>query len=47
MMKNLIINNNKISLETNLKNIDWKKYGVEYVFECTGKFNSKINQKPI
>ncbi len=41
--KNLIINNNKISFtqETNLKNIDWKKYGVEYVFECTGKFNSK------
>ena len=41
--RNLIINNNKISFtqETNLNNIDWKKYGVEYVFECTGKFNSK------
>ncbi len=41
--KNLIINNNKISFtqETNLNNIDWKKHGVEYVFECTGKFNSK------
>ncbi len=41
--KNLIINNDKISFtqETNLNNIDWKKYGVEYVFECTGKFNSK------
>ena len=41
--KNLIINNNKISFtqETNLNNIDWKKYGVEYVFECTGKFNSR------
>ncbi len=41
--RNLIINNHKISFtqETNLNNIDWKKYGVEYVFECTGKFNSK------
>ena len=41
--KNLIINNNKISFtqETNLNNIDWKKHGVEYVFECTGKFNSR------
>ena len=41
--RNLTINNNKISFtqETNLNNIDWKKYGVDYVFECTGKFNSK------
>ncbi len=41
--KNLIINNNRISFtqETNLNDIDWKKNGVEYVFECTGKFNSK------
>ncbi len=41
--KHLIINKNKItfSQETDLNNIDWKKYGVEYVFECTGKFNSK------
>ena len=41
--RNLIINNNKISFtqETNLNNIDWKKHNVEYVFECTGKFNSK------
>ena len=47
--KNLIINNNKISFtqETNLNNIDWKKYGVDYVFECTGKFNSKDKLKPI
>jgi glyceraldehyde 3-phosphate dehydrogenase len=22
-------------------NINWKKFGVDYVFECTGKFNSK------
>ncbi len=39
----LIINKNKISFsqETNLDNINWKKYNVDYVFECTGKFNSK------
>ena len=43
--KHLIINKNKItfSQETDLSNIDWKKYGVDYVFECTGKFNTKIN----
>ncbi len=41
--KHLIINKNKItfSQETNLDNIDWKKFDVDYVFECTGKFNSK------
>ena len=41
--KHLTINNNKISFsqESNLENIDWKKYNVDYVFECTGKFNSK------
>ena len=41
--KHLIINKNKItfSQETDLKNIKWKKYDVDYVFECTGKFNSK------
>jgi len=39
----LIINNNKITYtkETDLKNINWKKHDVDYVFECTGKFNSK------
>jgi glyceraldehyde 3-phosphate dehydrogenase len=39
----LIINKNKISFsqESDIKNIDWKKYNVDYVFECTGKFNSK------
>ena len=39
----LIINKNKISFsqETNLENINWKKFDVDYVFECTGKFNSK------
>ena len=40
---NLTINKKKISFsqESNLENIDWKKYDVDYVFECTGKFNSK------
>jgi len=39
----LIINKNKItfSQESNIDNINWKKYDVDYVFECTGKFNSK------
>ena len=39
----LIINKNKITFtqETDLKNIDWKKHEVDYVFECTGRFNSK------
>ena len=41
--KHLIINKKKItfSQEKDLNNINWKKYGVNYVFECTGKFNSK------
>ena len=41
--KNLIINKKKISYsqETNISNINWKKFNVDYVFECTGKFNSK------
>ncbi len=41
----LIINKNKItfSQETDLNNISWSKYGVDYVFECTGKFNTKDN----
>jgi glyceraldehyde 3-phosphate dehydrogenase len=39
----LIINKNKISFsqESRIEDIDWKKFGVDYVFECTGKFNSK------
>ena len=39
----LIINNNKItfSQESNIEDIKWKKFDVDYVFECTGKFNSK------
>ena len=40
---NLIINKKKISYsqETDINNIKWKKLNVDYVFECTGKFNSK------
>ena len=39
----LKINKNKItfSQESDVENIDWKKHDVEYVFECTGKFNSR------
>ena len=39
----LIINKNKITFsnETNLDKILWNKYKVDYVLECTGKFNSK------
>ena len=44
----LIINKNKISFsqETNLNDINWKKFDVDYVFECTGKFNSKDKLLP-
>jgi glyceraldehyde 3-phosphate dehydrogenase len=40
---NLIINNKKIfySQETDINSINWKKFNVDFVFECTGKFNSK------
>ena len=39
----LTINKKEISYsqETNIENIKWNKYGVDIVFECTGKFNSK------
>jgi len=39
----LIINKNKItfSQESKIEDINWKKFSVDYVFECTGKFNSK------
>ena len=41
--ENLIINKNRISFsqESKIEDINWKKFGVDYVFECTGKFNSK------
>ena len=44
----LIINDKKItfSRETKLEKIDWKKFDVDYVFECTGKFNSKDKLVP-
>ena len=40
---NLLINKNNItfSQETDITKINWKKFDVDYVFECTGKFNSK------
>ena len=40
---NLIISKKKISFsqETKLNKINWKKYGVDIVLECTGKYNSK------
>ena len=46
--KHLIINKNKISFsqEADLNKINWKKFGVDYVFECTGKFNSKEKLEP-
>ncbi len=46
--KHLIVNNNKItfSQETDFENIDWKKFDVDYVLECTGKFNSKDKLLP-
>ena len=39
----IILNNKKISFsqETNIEDIKWNKHNVDYVFECTGKFNSK------
>ena len=45
---NIIINKKKISFsqETDIKNIKWKRYDVDYVFECTGKFNSKDKLLP-
>jgi len=41
--KYLFINNKKISYsrETELNKINWKKYNVDIVLECTGKYNSK------
>ncbi len=44
----LIINKNKISFsqETDLKNINWEKHKVDFVFECTGKFNSRDRLLP-
>ena len=43
----LIINDNNISFsqKSNIEDINWKKYNVDYVLECTGKFNSKEKLK--
>ncbi len=42
------INKDRISYtqHTNVDDIYWKKYDVDYVFECTGKFNSKDQLLP-
>ncbi len=39
----LMINSEKItfSQQSKIEDINWKKFDVDYVFECTGKFNSK------
>ena len=44
----LIIEKNKITFgqETNISNVDWNKFDVDYVFECTGKFNTKEKLLP-
>ena len=41
--KAIEINGKKISMihETEISKIDWKKYKVDVVLECTGKFNTK------
>ena len=41
--KNLILNEKKItfSQHSKLDEIKWGELGVDYVLECTGKFNSK------
>ena len=46
--KHLIVNKNRItfSQETNIDKINWKKFDVDYVFECTGKFNSRDKLEP-
>ena len=44
----LTINRKKItfSQHSNLNEIKWKNFGVDYVLECTGKFNSKDKLTP-
>ena len=41
--KSIEINGKKISMihETEISKIDWRKYKVDVVLECTGKFNTK------
>ena len=40
--KSISINEKKIAMshETEISKIDWKKYKVDVVLECTGKFNT-------
>ena len=42
------INKEKVSYtqHTNINDIKWEKYDVDYVFECTGKFNSRDKLLP-
>jgi len=44
----LNLNGKKITFSqySNLNEINWKKFGVDYVLECTGKFNSKEKLNP-
>jgi len=46
--KSITIDKKKISFsqEINIEDINWKKYGVDFVFECTGKFNSREKLLP-
>ena len=46
--KSITIDKKKISFsqEINIEDINWRKYGVDFVFECTGKFNSKEKLLP-
>ena len=41
--KEIEVNGKKINLirETEISKINWKKYNVDVVLECTGKFNTK------
>ena len=41
--QSISIDGKKINMiqENEISNIDWKKYKVDVVLECTGKFNSK------
>jgi len=41
--KSILINNKEIQMshETEISKINWKKYNIDVVLECTGKFNTK------
>ena len=41
--QSLEVNGKKIAMlhETEISKIDWKKYKIDVVLECTGKFNTK------